>query len=425
VKLIATIAAAILLCFASAFTYVWYQTNNAVKQAIDALSPYAQISYGSIISSVYPGILGIADVSIILEGKRLQAEAITLSADNILDLYALQKNPWLFLVKHPKLHIRGLLSPQPIADFALFDQPFNHPYLQGLANLDAVGCGQRTRIGRDDMQAMGYANLLSDITVLSGPKPFTESAYLFELTSSVRGVADYAMDITFADAPRDIDRGLQRLANLDVDSILLRSKDQGYNPRRMEFCAQQLGMSLAAYEQYHVRAVKKVFQRHSIKLDNATLAAYAQGLHRGASMRLRVKPRPEFALEDLRFYQPDDYFDLLGINFSVNNRAVAKSGTIAADADAAAAAPSENTVALPATATASTAPILASKQLDWSDLDKAVHNRVAVYTQSGGVHRGRLVEVLPNLLVMKKSFGADNMIYRIERRRFNHAELMQ
>ena len=79
-KLLAALVAALLLAFAGAFSYVWYRTNTTIDEAVSALAPYAHISYGSIISSVYPGILGLADVEILLEGKRLHADSITVSA---------------------------------------------------------------------------------------------------------------------------------------------------------------------------------------------------------------------------------------------------------------------------------------------------------------------------------------------------------
>ena len=188
VATLATLAVTLLLCFTGAFAYVWYQTNNTVDRAVKAIAPFAHISYGSIISSVYPGKLGLADVTILLEGKRLHAEAITISAATIFDLYALQKNPSLFLVKHPRLNIRGLKSPLRADQFKLLARPFDHPYLKTLTNLDAVACGDRDVIGDEDMTAMGYGTRITDIELWSGPQPFDPS-YAFELSAKIRGVA--------------------------------------------------------------------------------------------------------------------------------------------------------------------------------------------------------------------------------------------
>ena len=118
-KLITSAIALLLLFATGAFTFIWYQTNQTVKQAISALSPYAQISYGTITSSVIPGILGITDVDIIIEGKRFRADSITFSAASILELYALQKNPHSYVKSLPRLDIRGLRSPHQARDLNL------------------------------------------------------------------------------------------------------------------------------------------------------------------------------------------------------------------------------------------------------------------------------------------------------------------
>jgi hypothetical protein len=42
VKLITSAIALLLLFATGAFTFIWYQTNQTVKQAISALSPYVK-----------------------------------------------------------------------------------------------------------------------------------------------------------------------------------------------------------------------------------------------------------------------------------------------------------------------------------------------------------------------------------------------
>jgi hypothetical protein len=417
VKLLTTVAAALLLCFTGAFTYIWYQTNNTVDQAIKAIAPYAHISYGSIITSVYPGKLGLADVTILLEGKRLYAEAITVSAPSILDLYALQKNPYLFLVKHPRLEIRGLRSPVPAHQFTLLAQPFNHPYLKTLTNLDAVACGNRDAISFQDLETMGYATPITDIELWSGPQPFGES-YAFELSANIRGIRDYTMKVNFVDAPSSVGLALHRLEQLDIDNMVLQTRDHGYNPRRIEFCAEQLGMTVESYQRHHLAAVRQHLAKRSIIVDQDMLKAYGEGLHRGARMALKIQPQADFSLDDLGFYQAGDYLELLGVAFSVNNRSVNKTKTtqvVAAEPD---------TSDMPATID-SESPVSASNgELEWPELQQAIHQDIVVFTESGGKHYGRLELVQQNLLVLKKRFGADSMTYTIERRRFNHAEII-
>lgn len=416
-KLLTTLAAALLLCFTGAFTYIWYQTNNTVDQAIKAIAPYAHISYGSIISSVYPGKLGLADVTILLEGKRLHAEAITISAPSILDLYALQKNPYLFLVKHPRLQIRGLRSPVPAHQFTLLAQPFNHPYLKTLANLDAVACGNRDSISFQDLVTMGYGAPITDIELWSGPQQFSEF-YAFELSANIRGISDYAMKVNFDDAPSSVGLALYRLEQLQIDNIVLQTRDHGYNPRRMAFCAEQMGMSVESYQSRHLAAVQQHLAKRSIIVDQGMLQAYEEGLHRGARMVLKIQPQADFSLDDLGFYQADDYLELLGVSFRVNNRSIKK--TKAAKVVAAETGDTKRPTII-----ASELPTAASKaELEWPDLQQAIHQDIVVFTESGGKHHGRLVVVQKNLLVLKKHFGADSMTYAIERSRFNHAELV-
>ncbi len=416
-KFISATLAILLLCISGAFTYFWYQTNQTVKQAISALAPYAQISYGSIISSVYPGILGIADVDVIVEGKRLHADAITFRAGTIFDLYALQKNPHSYALSQPRLDIRGLQSPAPASDFNRLVDTFDHRYLRTIRNLDALGCNNRDRISLADMTAMGYRGLQGDFSLWSKPQPFS-NGYLVELSSSLPGRADYRLTVSLPDTPGDFSQLAHKLSRLELDSISLTSRDRGYNERLQEFCAAELGTDPDSYQRIHLAAVEQFFRRQGIHLGDDELAIYREGLHRGASKQLRVKPRRGFAIEDLRFYQPDDYRELLGIHFSANNRAAARQDKSSHLATTPAA---DNQVA---TRNDSLSQRQQREILGWEDLDQALHRRVIVFTASGGRHRGRVEQINPGELVLKKSFGPDSMTFTIDRKRFSRAALV-
>jgi hypothetical protein len=415
-KFITSAAAILLLCATGAFTYLWYHTNNTVKQAISALSPTVQISYGSINSSIFPGILGISDVDIILEGKRLHADSITVSAKTILDLYALQRNPYTYALSQPRLDIRGLQSHVPPGEFSLLAELFDHPYLQFIKNLDALGCKQRNRISAGDMTMMGYRGLQADISLGSGPQPFG-AGYNVDLSASLPGQADYRFSVSYSDAPKDISQALYSLARLEVENVTIISKDRGYNERLQEFCAAQMDMNADRYKAHHLSAVDQFFRRQGIRLGAGDLAIYRDSLHRGASKQLRVKPRRDFAIEDLQFFKPADYQDLLGINFSVNNRAAQqqkKSVEIATKALQHTASPVQEKKNEPAKQQ--------PQDLAWDDLNRVLHRNVVVHTESGGKHRGRVEQINTSSLVLKKNFGPDSMTFTIDRKRFSHAE---
>lgn len=414
-KFIISTAAILLLCATGTFTYFWYHTNHTVKQAISALAPHAQISYGSVVSSVYPGILGVSDVDIIVEGKRLHADSITFSADTILELYALQKNPYQYALSQPRLDIRNLRSPVPAIEFDLLAELLDHPYLQFINNLDAIGCKQRDSISASDMTSMGYHGLHADINLWSGPQPFS-SGYNVELSVSVPGQADYRISVSYADVPKGISQALQQLSRLDLESVNISSKDRGYNERLQEFCAAAMGIDAQRYQSHHLGAVAQLFRRQGITLSDSDLAIYSESLHKGASKQLRIKPRRDFAIEDLRFFKPADYRDLLGINFSANNRQ-AKQQKDAKIAEASPEIPSK-----PIAVQHQVPDTQLQEDLSWDDLNKALHRNVVVYTESGGVHRGRVEQISTRSLVLKKSFGPDSMSFTIDRKRFSYAE---
>lgn len=417
-KLFASLVVALLLCFAGATAYIWHQTNTTVDRAINAIAPYAHISYGSIISSIYPGTLGLSDVTILLEGKRLHADAITVNAASIFDLYALQQNPSLFLVKHPRLEIQGLSSPIPLRKFKLLEQPFDHPYMRALTAIDAVGCGPRREISYDDMRDMGYGAVRSDITLQSGPREFTTN-WEISLQSRMQGIADYSMSISFDDAPSSLPLVLYRLERLDVNKIVLQSHDRGYNSRLLQFCAGQLGIDAETYKQRHLDELVRYFRRRSLVVEPPMLASYGEGLHRGARMRLKVQPQADFSIEDLGFYQPGDYMGLLGIRLTTNNLPAKTPSPKIATAPVT----TTNSTAKPID-TAGTSPPQAKavvETLDWSQLKRALNQDILVYTSSGGSHRGQLENVDDYLLVLKKNIGAGSIRYTIDRRRFDHA----
>ncbi len=415
-KLITSATAILLLCATGAFTYLWYHTNHTVKQAISALAPGLQISYGSINSSVFPGILGINDVDIILEGKRLHADSITVSANTILDLYALQKNPYTYAVSQPRLDIQGLQSQVPPGEISLLAGLIDHPFLQSIKNLDALGCKQRDTISASDMTMMGYRGLSGDISLWSAPQPFG-AGYTVDFSASLPGRADYHFSVSYSDAPKDISQALHRLARLEVENVTIISKDRGYNERLQEFCAAELDMDADRYKAHHLSAVDQFYRRQGIQLSASDLAIYRDSLHRGASKQLRVKPRRDFAIEDLRFFKPADYRDLLGINFSVNNRAVPRQKK---SVQLATTPPKQTARQKPAQKKVPGIP--QPKDLAWNELNQVLQREVIVYTESGGKHRGQLEQINRSSLVLQKSFGADRMTFTIDRKRFSHAE---
>jgi hypothetical protein len=415
-KLITSAAAILLLGATGAFTYLWYHTNHTVKQVIGALAPGLQISYGSINSSVFPGILGISDVDIILEGKRFHADSITVSANTILDLYALQKNPYTYALLQPRLDIQGLQSQFPPGEISLLTDLFDHPYLQPIKNLDALGCKQRDTISASDMTSMGYRGLIGDISLWSGPQPFG-AGYTVDFSARLPGQADYHFSVSYSDAPKDFSQALHSLARLEVESVTIISKDRGYNERLQEFCAAELDMDTVRYKAHHLSAVERFFRRQGIRLDASDLAIYRDSLHRGASKKLRVKPRRDFAIEDLRFFKPADYRDLLGISFSVNNRALLQQKNPVQLATT-----PQKPAARQESAQKKEPGMSQPKDLDWSDLNQVLHRKVIVYTESGGKHRGRVEQINASSLVLKKSFGPDSMSFTIDRNRFSYAE---
>lgn len=417
-KLIANLVGAVLLCITGALTYLWYETNATVDRVVAELSPYARISYGSIVSSIYPGVLGIADATIRLDGQTLHADAITVRGRSLLDLYALQKNPGLFLVKHPDLKIDGLSSPTRLRKLPSFATLMENKPLQALANLNAAGCNGRSDISYGDLTAMGYSGLSSNILVKTGPEPFGRGWEL-QIDYRIAGIADYATNIIFKEAPRSLPIALERVSQLDVERIMLQIRDRGYNPRLLEYCAGEVGIDEQAYLQHHLAAVQNELEQHRIPYSDAMLFSYEEGLHRGALKRLRIQPKSDFAIEDLGFYKPGDYLELLGVRFSVNNRQATTRNTKLTTQQK----PSGNlaTAASPTTNTSAARPAPASTAMDWSELENVINKDIVVYTATGGQHRGQLENVDDYLLVLRKNIGAGSFSFTIDRRRFKNA----
>ena len=122
-------------------------------------------------------------------------------------------------------------------------------------------------------------------------------------------------------------------------------------------------------------------------------------------------------IEDLHFFKPADYQDLLGINFSVNNRAAQQQKKPVQLATA-----PQKQVLRQEHEKKSEPGEQQPKDLAWDDLNRVLHRNVVVYTESGGKHRGRVEQINTSSLVLKKSFGPDSMTFTIDRKRFSHAE---
>ncbi|MBL8259685.1 MAG: hypothetical protein JNM60_07760 [Candidatus Competibacteraceae bacterium] len=311
-----------LLIAGALWGYLWYSTKQQVDQWVALAKPFADISYGGI--DVAPtGSIGVNRLRIILHDldDYLTIGSVRLKAPDILQLLKLR---WQLS--------QGQLPPAMTFALHQFEIPLDGGLLgtsqetlsrrSPFGDLDALGCGPVTALGRAEWQEMGYHHLIGDMEAgyrLDSGRNVME----LQLRSSSRDWATVDVDLGLAAAGAA--RTLAALATsgpVKLSKLHVVVRDEGFNQRRNQYCAAKAGKTIDAYLADHVRLLEDRLRANGVYPGLGLIEAYRQYLKEGGKLTLAAAPPAPIDPRELQFYKPGDAIKLAGLTLSVNDQPV-------------------------------------------------------------------------------------------------------
>jgi len=421
--ILATILGVLALMAVGVWGYLWYSTQQQVKQLVAAARPFAEISYDGI--SVLPtGSISVKQIKIIPHAVNdvISIGAIRLNAPNILALLNARRQlsqgqlpPALSLsLRQFELSLHGgLLGAKPPA--AHERTPFD--------DLQTLGCGPVTHFGGAQWEEMGYDSFASNIEV-GYQLDTARNRISVQISSNTRDWTTLHLEISFAlNASSSSVMALTQSLTPKVAYLNAVLQDDGYNAHRNNYCAAKAGQPIDEYIANHVRLVAERLRANGINLGPGLIAAYQRYLTEGQQLIITANPPAPIDPAELPFYKAEDAVKLAGLTVEVNGQAVtdlsadwnaaqvAKALGVGAQRAPKAAEPAQ------ATARATAKPVIIEKSfhaIPTSQLSQHIGKIARLHTNTGASYLGQLGAITQETvkITIRKSGGTATLSLR-------------
>jgi hypothetical protein len=380
---------AVAVSYAGFKIYLYHQVKQAVDNMVLALSPYAHVQYGGITSGV-DGTLGVERLRIEPRGV---ADVVTIDGVEI-------KTPGLmFLLRGWKIQeMRELPESLSLivrgAEFGT-DGALMRAMFGALDPGAAAGalhhCGEHRVLGIDELRKLGYHAVRMDARV-GYEYAGTRNRNFAEWT--VRDMLSMKLDMEAT----GVSRRLFEMDDADayLASVSLSYRDLALTRRIKAMCAEAAGISEEQYIEAQLALDDAGFQRAWGFVPGPGMReAYRNFLKQPGEIRVQVRPASDTNFEGLRYYKPQDAFEMLNPVVSVNGEVVSdlsfhvQPGNASRAAAPAAAAPAPAPVEADAGAPADAEPPLRRERL--AAAPKQSRGYAPVATGALARHLGRKV----------------------------------
>jgi hypothetical protein len=298
---------------------LWLSVRAVMDDAIRQLSPFMQISYGSITSS-FDGRVGLKNVEIRVPAldDHLRVVNAELKFNGLAELLSFKER--LAEGKFPEqmaISLKGLaLDVHGPLMVQLYDQPAERSVFTALSE---VTCGSVSSIGTRELLEMGYRTFETDAELSFQFLPGAQTLS-FKLTSDNQDMLEMRLGMTLAnmsEKPGDLIVNPPRLSIVTVEL-----DDNQYQRKVQDYCAGKLGQDREHYLQTAIEKVDQVLRSQRIVLEPSLLAAYAGYLQDPQSLRLELNPTEGMEWDGLQFYAAKDVLAMLRPVLSINHKQI-------------------------------------------------------------------------------------------------------
>jgi len=306
-------------------TYIWYDIKRNVDDSIVMVAPFVDITYDSIFSSLFNGVVGISGVVIRpkMTSDEFTIEEISFSAPGIFDILMLDsrfKNGVFpeyisFEMKGVNIDIDSEVF-MMMADMQVQEEESQNPFL--IERLDALGCGDIEKFGINDFSAMGYNLLNLDISLNMALEQDTKQV---KFVMHIKDSNLYSIDFT-VQTGLDLNQlksvGLQPIEP-EISEMKIEYNDVGYYKLRNKYCAQQIEGSI---EQYVDANIAQLAAELGAIFPKKSMDTYREFMMSGGSLTVSLNPAETTMLSGLEFYKMADILDILGMEIVINGTGI-------------------------------------------------------------------------------------------------------
>ncbi|MFC6670120.1 hypothetical protein [Marinobacterium aestuariivivens] len=310
----------------AAYGYYWYQVKVSVDRLAESMAPFARLSYSRVVAGL-DGSAGVSGVALVPAGSQdsVRIESVLLRAPDPLFYLNAEKNlrdgQW---PGHLALDISGLelaLNADFLTRWESLAQSMEAqtgaPAGSGVS-FDALGCGDVERFDLSTTRTMGYRSLKMDALVAMDFMPRPQKLRLSS-DVSIEGMAQTGIKIELSTGTSELSAGSLAMAQPTLDRVTLDYSDLGYNPRRNNFCAKQVGMAPNDFPVHHGALVQAELKRLGWSVPDPLIKAYADVQRPQAILQVTAEPPPGFGAQSLdTLTSPEQLLDLFNLRVSVN-----------------------------------------------------------------------------------------------------------
>lgn len=302
--------------YGGAKLYLHHKVNSAMESAVLMLSPYADVQYGGV-SSTLSGELTIDDVRANVNGfsDEIHIERLGINTPSflaLLDLGDFATGPQPFRDGMPD-YFGFLVEGVHVPASADFYQKLYDLRLELLAAEDAdepaVECTGKYGFSPRALAGLGYRE---QIVSASATIRQDSSGYSLEINSIVEDMMDVTMNISLAgDIASGMSQGSSYRPKLSKLEVVL--TDLSINERVREYCA-RLGVSPEDTLQAQLDAFNFVGEANGIEFDEYMVDPYLEFLAGKSKLVVTAQPREPISLTQIELYKPSDVPALLNLS---------------------------------------------------------------------------------------------------------------
>ncbi len=404
--------------------YIWYKVRAVVAEQVKAVSPFVNVYYGEVVSSIFPREMGINDLQINFQGQVINVQSVRLKPDSIWDLYAIEQDPAELFKRGLAVELTGL----DVTDYYSQSISAQLEHEGFLGDSGAQPCSPMPRIGISDLRQMGYEELLIDGEFRIRP-PSGSGPGGFSVSGRMQDMLEFNLDFDFLLELNDPMMLMMQLENVDFHALAYSQRDLGFSQKWIDFCAKERGYDADLFVQAHLLELQdKVARDLELGLKSSLLDAYRSYLLDGSRIRVRLQPQTSQWMEQLTFYPKEEYAQLLGLEVLVDGRKLTDVGFIEApplvDARGRTAVQrllEERGILSPVADDVDADDEAAEQLLSWEDL-AAYSGTVVITTGDDREHRGRVKDWSKRRLMLLKWVGGGRFTFPIQAQDFKSAK---
>jgi hypothetical protein len=314
------------LAYGGLKAYLWYGIKSSVDDMVTSMSPFVEVSYGGIFSTL-DGEVGIEDIVIqpVMTNDTFTVQSMSLRSESIFDFvnpeerFRNGKFPKQVGWEIQKLKldldskIFHLLSDFQARAQAQNTQAKNQNFL--FERLDALGCGDLETFTLADFIDMGYRHLELDVAM---DISYLDISRQMQIALRLRDRDLYTADadMKFAFDIEKIKAGVKPPAEPAITALTVNYTDKGYYKLRNAFCARQVGGEEASYIDANVTRLSTELGG---VLPQDVMTEYRKFMAEGGTLSVSLSPAEATQLSNMAFYETSDAMRMLGLTVAVND----------------------------------------------------------------------------------------------------------